>query len=95
MLQVLEISRQTTDQAGSDTWFEYRAGGMTENKLNMCSKKVDLKAGEIKGKTTSLLKDIMQYRPPFYSPLYIGGGTMNSLHVNSLCGEIADITSAL
>lgn len=61
------VSEATKEQSASNSWYDYRKGRITASKLLKVAKKVreDGKVGE---KNDSLLKDIMGYRPPAYSP---------------------------
>lgn len=61
------LSTVTKDQAKSDLWIQHRVGRITASKMHKVSSMVDIE-GNVPGKTTSVLKDIMNYGPSAYSP---------------------------
>lgn len=61
------LSEATNEQFASDSWYGYRKGQITTSELLKVAKKVR-EHGKVGDKNDSLLKDIMGYRPPAYSP---------------------------
>ena len=61
------VSDKTREQSASSVWFAYRKGRITGSKLFKVAKKVK-QDGTVSEKNDSILKDIMGYRPPAYSP---------------------------
>ena len=76
---VKQISDETIQQRDDNLWFAVRTGRITASKLKRCIDKVDLAEGKVKGATTSLLKQIMNYYPKAYSPA-INWGIYNEPH---------------
>ncbi len=76
---VKRISAATVQQSNNELWFSMRAGRITASKLKNCTDKVDLEEEKVKGKTTSYVKQIMNYYPQAHSPA-IHWGIYNEPH---------------
>ena len=64
---VVRISEATMQQRDNEVWFDVRAGRITASILKKCIDKVDV-SNNVKGETTSYVKQIMNYYPKAHSP---------------------------
>ena len=64
---VVRISEATMQQRDIEVWFDVRAGRITASILKKCIDKVDV-SNDVKGETTSYVKQIMNYYPKAHSP---------------------------